>query len=35
MRGLLAAAYDRCFVMDEAGPVGRPLALRELRGKSR
>jgi hypothetical protein len=32
-----AAAYYRCFVMDEAGPrtVGRPQALRELRGRSR
>jgi hypothetical protein len=32
-----AAAYYRCFVMDEAGPrtVGRPLALRELRGGRR
>jgi hypothetical protein len=30
-------AYYRCFAMDEAGPrtVGRPLGLRELRGKSR
>ena len=36
-RRVPAAAYYRCFVMDEAGPrtVGRPLALRELRGKSR
>ena len=36
-RRLPAASYYRCFVMDEAGPraVGRPLALRELRGKSR
>jgi hypothetical protein len=32
-----AAAYYRCFMMDDAGPrsVGRPLALRELRGRSR
>lgn len=36
-RRVPAPAYYRCFVMDEAGPrtVGRPLALRELRGKSR
>jgi hypothetical protein len=36
-RRVPAAAYYRCFVMDEAGPraVGRPAALRELRGKSR
>ncbi|MPZ39827.1 MAG: hypothetical protein GEU95_17560 [Rhizobiales bacterium] len=36
-RRVPAAAYYRCFVMDEAGPrtVGRPLALRGLRGKSR
>lgn len=36
-RRLAAAAYYRCFVMEEAGPrtVGRPLALRELRGKAR
>jgi hypothetical protein len=36
-RRVPASAYYRCFVMDEAGPrtVGRPLALRELRGKSR
>jgi hypothetical protein len=36
-RRVPAAAYYRCFVMDEAGPrtVGRPLALRELRGKGR
>jgi hypothetical protein len=36
-RRVPAAAYYRCFVMDEAGPrtVGRPLALQELRGKSR
>ena len=36
-RRVPAAAYSRCFVMDDAGPriVGRPLALRELRGKSR
>jgi hypothetical protein len=36
-RRVPAVAYYRCFVMDEAGPrtVGRPLALRELRGKSR
>lgn len=36
-RRLPAAAYYRCFVMDEVGPrtVGRPLALRELRGRSR
>ena len=36
-RRVPAAAYYRCFVMDEAGPrrVGQPLALRELRGKGR
>ena len=36
-RRVPAAAYYRCFVMDDAGPntVGRPVALRELRGKSR
>jgi hypothetical protein len=36
-RRVPAAAYYRCFVMDESGPrtVGRPLALRELRGKGR
>ena len=36
-RRVPAAAYYRCFVMDDAGPrtVGRPLALRELRGKAR
>ncbi len=36
-RRVPAAAYYRCFVMDDAGPrtVGRPLALQELRGKSR
>jgi hypothetical protein len=34
-RRVPAAAYYLCFVMDDAGPrtVGRPLALRELRGK--
>jgi hypothetical protein len=36
-RRVPAAAYYRCFVMDDAGPrtVGRPVALRELRGKGR
>ena len=36
-RRVPAAAYYRCFVMDDAGPrtVGRPVALRQLRGKSR
>ena len=36
-RRVPVAAYYRCFAMDDAGPrtVGRPLALRELRGKSR
>jgi hypothetical protein len=36
-RRVPAAAYYRCFVMDDAGPrtVGRPLALQELRGRSR
>lgn len=36
-RRVPAAAYYRCFMMDEAGPraVGRPLALRELGRKSR
>jgi hypothetical protein len=36
-RRVPAAAYYRCFAMDDAGPrtVGRPLALRELRGKGR
>ena len=36
-RRVPAAAYYRCFVMDEDGPrtVGRPLALQELRGKAR
>jgi hypothetical protein len=36
-RRVPAAAYYRCFAMDEAGPrtVGRPLALRESRGKAR
>jgi hypothetical protein len=36
-RRVPAASYYRCFVMDGAGPrtVGRPLALRELRGKAR
>jgi hypothetical protein len=36
-RRVPTSAYYRCFVMDEVGPrtVGRPLALRELRGKSR
>jgi hypothetical protein len=36
-RRVPAGAYYRCFTMDDAGPrtVGRPVALRELRGKSR
>ncbi|MBX9774956.1 MAG: hypothetical protein K2Y71_11165 [Xanthobacteraceae bacterium] len=36
-RRVPAAAYYRCFAMDDAGPrtVGRPLALRELRGKAK
>lgn len=36
-RRVPAASYYRCFVMDGAGPrtVGRPQALRELRGKGR
>lgn len=36
-RRVPAAAYYRCFTMEESGPrtVGRPLALRELRGKSK
>jgi hypothetical protein len=36
-RRVPAASYYRCFTMEESGPrtVGRPLALQELRGKSK
>ena len=36
-RRIPASSYYRCFAMDETGPnsVGRPMALRELRGRSR
>lgn len=36
-RRIPASSYYRCFAMDEVGPntVGRPMALRELRGRSR